>query len=66
MPLTGNDANWYSHFTPLVDRHIVNEIKTQRVLIFWGTKIDENATIMTDSLTSKAILLARRIFTFLF
>ena len=47
MPWTGNNANWYSHFTLLLP-HVVKEIKRQKVLIFWGTRIDGNATLLTN------------------
>ena len=46
--MIGNNATWHSHFTPQLDPHIVNEIKRQKVLIFWGTRIDGNATLLTN------------------
>ena len=45
-----NDANWYSYFLPSIDSRLTNDIKTPKVLIFWGTTISQNgtSTIITD------------------
>ena len=44
----GYEKNWYSHFTPEIDSRIVNKIKSPRILILWGTKMNETSTILTD------------------
>ena len=44
----GYGNNWYSHFTPELDLHLINKTKAPKVLILSGTRINGTSTILTD------------------